>query len=302
MSLPPESTLRFEALMALSAVASRGSVQAAAEASSLSAAKLHRLIRAQEQRLGVALVKTSTRGSTLTPAGERLHEYAETLIHAVTDAETSARQEHREISGTLRLQAPQALIEPLLLPLVLRLQEQHPALKVNLLADEYPVRVQSAAPMHLRLMRGPLPEAVYARPLGDLRIGLFASSRYLNQAGRPENLNSLARHALIHCPREGQASVWRLAEGQLLRFEPRLSISADAAALRAAIEGAGIVRCYELETRSACAQGLLEPVAEPLWPAADTLALTYALGIRAPASVLAFLELATPWLRGQLAQ
>ncbi|MCH4813699.1 LysR family transcriptional regulator [Vreelandella neptunia] len=302
MALPTESMLRYEALIALSAVAHHGSVQAAAEASSLSAPKLHRLLRAQEQRLGVALVTTSTRGSTLTSAGERLHEYAETLIHAVTDAETSARQEHLEISGTLRLQAPQALIEPLLLLLVLRLQEQHPGLKVNLLADEHPVRIESDAPAHLRLMRGPLPGGVYARPLGDLRIGLFASPHYLNRAGRPENLNSLARHALIHCPREGQASVWRLAEGQLLRFEPRLSISADAAALRAAIEGAGIVRCYELEARGACVQGLLEPVAEPLWPAADTLALTYALGIRAPASVLAFLELATPWLRGQLAQ
>tara|TARA_R110000751_G_scaffold68376_4_gene139304 strand:+ start:216 stop:830 length:615 start_codon:yes stop_codon:yes gene_type:complete len=194
------------------------SVQAAADARSLSAAKLHRLIRAQEQRLDVALVKTSTRGSTLTPVGERLHEYTDTLIHAVTDAETNARQEHREISGTLRLQAPQALIEPLLLSLVLRLQEQSPALKVNLLADEYPVRIENDAPAHLRLMCGPLPGAVYARPLGDLRIGLFASPHYLNRAGRPENLNSLARHALIHCPREGQAPVWSLAEGQSLRI------------------------------------------------------------------------------------
>ncbi|MGQ7263157.1 LysR substrate-binding domain-containing protein [Vreelandella sp. V005] len=302
MELPTESPLRVEALIALSAIAQHGSVQAAADASSLSAPKLHRQLRAQEQRLGVALVTTSARGSTLTAAGERLCEYADTLIHAVTGAEASARQEHRELKGTLRLQAPQALIEPLLLPLVLRLQEQHPVLKIYLLADEHPSRIEREAPMHLRLMRGPLPGTVYARPLGDLRIGLFASPHYLNKAGRPENLNSLARHALIHCPREGQAPVWSLAGGQSLRFAPRLSISASAAALRAAMEGAGIVWCYALEARHACAQGLLEPVAEPLWPSADTLALTYALGIRAPASVLAFLELATPWLRTQLAE
>lgn len=97
--------------MALSAVARHGSVQAAAEASSQSAAKLHRLLRAQEQRLGVALVTSSARGSRLTAAGERLRDYVDTLIHAVTDAESSARQEHRELNGTLRLQAPQALIE-----------------------------------------------------------------------------------------------------------------------------------------------------------------------------------------------
>jgi DNA-binding transcriptional LysR family regulator len=302
MELPTESPLRVEALIALSAVAQHGSVQAAADASSLSAPKLHRQLRAQEQRLGVALVTTSPRGSTLTAAGERLREYADPLIDAVTDAETSARREHRELKGTLRLQAPQALIEPLLLPWVLRLQEQHPVLKIYLLADEHPSRIAREAPVHLRLMRGPLPGTVYARPLGDLRIGLFASPHYLNKAGRPENLNSLARHALIHCPREGQAPVWSLAEGQSLRFAPRLSISASAAALRAAMEGAGIVRCYALEARLACAQGLLEPVAEPLWPSADAIALTYALGIRAPATVLAFLELATPWLRAQLAE
>ncbi|ASK18983.1 LysR family transcriptional regulator [Halomonas sp. N3-2A] len=302
MALPPELVLRFEALMALSAVAQHGSVQAAADAGSLSAPKIHRLLRAQEQRLGVALVTTSTRGSTLTPVGERLREYADTLIHTVTDAETSARLEHRELKDTLRIQAPQTLVEPLLLPVVLQLQEQHPALKVYLLADEHPIHIESDAPVHLRLMRGSLPGSVYARALGDLRIGLFASPHYLNKAGRPENLNSLAHHALIHCHREGQAPVWRLAEGQSFRFEPRLSVSASAAGLQAAIEGAGIVRCYALEARRACAQGLLEPVAKPLWPKADTLALTYTLGIRAPASVMAFLELATPWLRAQLVE
>ncbi|CAM0555081.1 LysR family transcriptional regulator [Vreelandella titanicae] len=300
MALSPESPLRFEALKALSAVARHGSVQAAAEACSQSAAKLHRLLRAQEQHLGVALVTTSARGSTLTAAGERLRAYADTLIHAVSDADTSARQEHRELNGTLRLQAPQALMEPLLVPLVLRLQEQHPALKICLLADEYPIRIESDAPAHLRLMRGPLPASAYARPLGDLRVGLFASPRYLDKTGRPGSLQGLARHALIHCSSEGQAPVWRLAEDYPLRFEPRLAISTSAAALRAAIGGAGVVCCYQLQARRACEQGLLEPVAEPLWPAGHPLALTYTLGIRAPASVMAFLELATPWLRTQL--
>ncbi|TVU89115.1 LysR family transcriptional regulator [Vreelandella titanicae] len=300
MALSPESPLRFEALMALSAVAKYGSVQAATDASSFSAAKLHRLLRAQEQRLGVALVTSSAKGSSLTPAGQRLHAHADALIHAVADAETNARQEHRELSGTLHLQAPQALMEPLLLPLVLRVQAAYPALQVCLLADEHPHRIDAVAPAHIRLMQGPLPETVYARSLGDLRIGLFASSRYLNKAGRPDSLQSLARHALIHCTEAGQAPVWRLAEGQSLRFQPRLSISTSTAALRAAIEGAGVVRCYQLEARRACAQGLLEPVLAPLWPAADSLALTYALGLRAPASVMAFLELATPWLRAQL--
>lgn len=300
MALSPESPLRFQALTALSAVAKHGSVQAAAEANSVSAPKLHRLLRAQEQRLGVALVATSARGSTLTAAGERLRENADTLIQAVADAETSARQEHRELNGTLRLQAPQALLEPLLLPLVLQLQAEHPALKICLLTDEHLSRVGDEAPAHLHLMRGPLPAAVYARPLGELRIGLFASPCYLNKAGRPDSQSNLARHALIHCSQEGLAPVWPLAAGQALRFEPRLTISASSAALRAAIEGAGIVCCYQLEARRACAQGLLEPVAEPLWPTAHSLALTYALGIRAPASVMAFLELATPWLRKQL--
>lgn len=287
--------------MALAAVAQYGSVQAAAEAGYLSAPKLHRLIRAQEQRLGVTLVTTSPRGSRLTAAGERLLEYAGALIHSVADAETRARQEHRELNGTLRLQAPQALMEPLLLPLVLRLQAEHPSLKVDLLSDERPSQIHAAAPAHLQLTTGALPASVYARSLGNLRIGLFASPGYLNKIGCPDSLSSLARHSLIHSPREGQAPAWSLAEGQTHRFQPRLTISSSAAALRAAIEGAGIARCYQLEARRACEQGLLEPVAESLWPAADALALTFVLGIHAPASVMAFLELATPWLREQLA-
>lgn len=286
--------------MALSAVAKYGSVQAAAKANCQSVPKLHRLLRAQEQRLGVALVTSSTRGINLTAAGVELREYADTLIHAVTDADNSARQKHGELNGTLRLQAPLSLMEPLLLPLVLQLQEENPGLKVSLLADEHPSRIGTEAPPHLRLVTGPLPASVYARPLGDLRIGLFASSRYLNKAGYPNGLTSLAHHLLIHCSQEGQAPVWLMAEGQSLRFEPRLTLSTYSSALRAAMEGGGIVRCYELEARLACAQGLLEPVAKQLWPAARSLALTYDLGIRAPAKVMAFLVLATPRLREQL--
>lgn len=298
MALVPESLLRFEALLALCAVARHGSVQAAAEAGSVSAPRIYRLLRAQEQRLGVVLVNATARGMTLTETGERLRQHADTLIHAVENAETGARQAHRELKGLLRVQAPLALLTPLLLPLVLRLQEDHPALTVRLMADEHPSLIET--PAHLRLMPGPLPESVYARPLGELRMGLFASPRYLNRAGRPDTVQSLARHALIHCHQDGQAPGWQLTEGQWLRFQPRLSISTGAAALRAAIKGAGIVRCYELEARSACEQGLLEPIAEPLCPQAQPLALTYALGIRAPASVMAFLDVATPWLREQL--
>lgn len=294
----PESSLHFEALVALAAVARHGSVQAAAAAIGLSAPRLNRLLRMQEQRLGIALVEASARGMTLTDAGERLHRHAQALLHAVADAETSARQEHRGLDGTLRVQAPQALLVPLVVPLVLRLQDAHPALRIQLLTDEHPSLID--APPHLRLMPGPLPPSLYARPVGALRIGLFASPGYLSRTGHPQNLNDLAGHALIHCPREGQAPTWQLAGGHCLRFEPRLSVTTSAAAVRAAIEGAGIVRCYDPEAHNACAQGLLEPVAEFLWPPPQPLALTYHLGLRAPASVRAFLDLATPWLRDQL--
>ncbi|WP_249975586.1 LysR substrate-binding domain-containing protein [Vreelandella olivaria] len=301
MALASPSSLHFEALIALSEVARHGSLQAAAQANSFSVAKLNRLLCAQEQRLGIKLINTSPRGITLTEAGARLHRYAEALTEAVADAEIQACQEHRKLSGTLRLQTPQALLVPLMLPLVQRLQEEHPGLAVFLLADEHPRLIGATAPAHLRLMPGPLPASSYARHLGELRVGLFASPRYLDKAGRPDSLQSLARHTLIHCPREGQLPVWPLAGGHILRFEPRLSLSTSAAALQAAINGAGIVRSYQLEAAGACAKGLLEPVAEPLWPSAEPLALTYDLGLRAPANVMAFLTLATPWLRAQLA-
>ncbi|WP_083005166.1 LysR family transcriptional regulator [Halomonas sp. GT] len=300
MTLFPESALRFEALLALSSVAKHGSVKSATETCSFSESKLHRLLRVQEQRLGVALINRSTIGSSLTSAGEQLRSHADELIHAVANAETNACHEHLELNGTLRLQTPQALIEPLMLPLVLMMQAAYPELKIYLQADEYSHLEDTGVQAHICLAFEPLSETLYARPLGCLRTGLFASPSYLDKAGRPDCVQELARHDLIHCPKEGQAPVWHLANDGSIRFQPKLSVNSSVAAVQAATDGAGIVRCYQLEARQACEKGLLEPVLTAFWPAADSLALTYAFGLWAPTSVIAFLELATPWLRTQL--
>ena len=82
-------------------------------------------------------------------------------------------------------------------PIVARLREQHPALKVELVSTN---RVQDLlrreADIAVRMMR-PKQEQLVARRIGQIELGFHARKDYLARHGTPRKLEELAAHSVI---------------------------------------------------------------------------------------------------------
>lgn len=87
-------TIEFEDLLVFLAAAEHGSFGRAASALGLAQPSVSNRIAALERRIGRPLFSRSTRGATVTPAGERLIPYARRALQVIEDAKAAARTTH----------------------------------------------------------------------------------------------------------------------------------------------------------------------------------------------------------------
>lgn len=111
--------LTIERLRLLHAVASHGTIAAAAAESGYTASAVSQQLSALERQLGTSLLERTNRGVTLTPAGARLSERAATildLVHAATIEATQARPDAPPIE--IRIGAFPSAISSIILPAI----------------------------------------------------------------------------------------------------------------------------------------------------------------------------------------
>ena len=103
MSLAPETRLTLGQLRTFLAVASTGSVRAAADQLVVTQPAVSSALAAVRKQVGVALVTRDGRGLRLTPAGEALAERARAALALLDEAVAAARGEADPDRGRLRL-------------------------------------------------------------------------------------------------------------------------------------------------------------------------------------------------------
>ncbi|HET9773067.1 MAG TPA: LysR family transcriptional regulator, partial [Acidimicrobiia bacterium] len=103
MALPPETRLTLGQLRTFLAVASTGSVRAAAEQLVVTQPAVSSALAAVRTQVGVPLVARDGRGLRLTPAGEALAERARAALAMLDEAVAAARGEADPYRGRLRL-------------------------------------------------------------------------------------------------------------------------------------------------------------------------------------------------------
>jgi DNA-binding transcriptional LysR family regulator len=108
-------TIEFEDLRVFLAVAEHGSFGRAASALGLAQPSVSNRIAGLERQLGRPLFSRSTRGTALTPAGERLAPHAQRGLQVIEDAQAAARTTHYRPPIRVLLSASYA---PVLLPAV----------------------------------------------------------------------------------------------------------------------------------------------------------------------------------------
>jgi DNA-binding transcriptional LysR family regulator len=213
---------RLKQIESFVAVATKGSLTAAAQAEGVAPAVIGRRIDALEERLGVKLLVRTTRRITLTHEGSAFLEDCQRLLADLASAEASVSAGGVKASGYLRITAPAGFGRRHVAPLVPRFIEQHPEVRLSLnLSDRVVDIVNEGFDCAVRV--GDLADSsLISVRLADNRRLCVATPDYLKRRGTPQHPSELARHdCLILSSDASQTRGWAFTvDGQLVHLRP----------------------------------------------------------------------------------
>src|SRR5579875_1565688 len=124
----------LDSLQLLLTIADSGSLGRAAAAHGISQPAVSARVRTIEALVGFPVLIRSARGSTLTPAGALLVDWARTILHAAQALDAGIDTLRADRAGRLRVAASQTIAEHLLPGWLVRLAADHPDTAVSLTA------------------------------------------------------------------------------------------------------------------------------------------------------------------------
>jgi len=255
---------RLKQIESFAAVATKGSLTAAALAEGVAPAVIGRRIDALEGRLGVKLLVRTTRKITLTHEGSAFLEDCQRLLADLASAEASVSAGGVKASGHLRVTAPAGFGRRHVAPLVPSFIAQHPDVSLSLnLSDRVVDIVNEGFDCAVRV--GDLPDSsLVSVRLADNRRLCVAAPAYLQRAGVPQTPAELVRHECLTLSSDAsQTRGWAFqVDGQLTHLRPsgRLDCSDGQVLHEWCLRGLGLAWRSTWEVEQDVASGRLVPV------------------------------------------
>ncbi len=196
---------RLKQIETFVAVATRGSLTAAADAEGVAPGVVSRRLNALESRLGVKLLLRTTRRVTLTFEGSAYLEDCQRIMRELGDAEASVTLGGVKARGHLRVSAPAGFGRKHVAPLIMQFLDANPEVTLNLdLSDRLVNLVNEGIDCAIRI--GELSDSsLVSIRLAENRRAVVASPDYLVRHGTPRTLADLSRH---NCLSLGQQRGW----------------------------------------------------------------------------------------------
>ena len=151
---------KFDDLIVFVRVVDRGSFIGAARQLGLPAATVSRKVQDLEARLGIELLRRTTRRVFVTDAGREVYDKASQGLALIDEAELAARSHTGRPSGILRILAPFSIGVLTLNPILSLFQQRHPDVVIDLTLDNHPLDLIEHG-FDLALRFGTLPDSAY---------------------------------------------------------------------------------------------------------------------------------------------
>ncbi|AKT39474.1 LysR family transcriptional regulator [Chondromyces crocatus] len=297
MNDPAETS---EMLAFCKAVASESLSRAAAELGVPRATVSRRLARLEE-RLGVRLLRRTTRSLTLTEAGEAFYRHARIALDAVASAEASVRRVDDVIRGALRVSLP-FIDDASFDAMICDFKERHPEVRlhletttriIDLHRDGYDVAIRAS---------GALEPGLVARGLVRFQGLAVASPAYLAAHGTPRTARDLRRHRCLLGFVRGELPqmYWPLRGGGKVQVEGTFSANDVELLCHAAIRGLGIAFLPQSVASEALAAGALVQVLAGVVGNDMQVAVVYPEREFVPPQVRAFVDAVIAWAPSSL--
>lgn len=197
MSQDLPTAVDWERQRAFLTVIDTGSLSAAARQLGAAQPTVRRRVEDLEAQLGVALFTRSPSGLTPTPLARELAKHARAMAIAAASLARAASAEADAASGAVRITASEVVGMEVLPPILADLREAHPGLVFELaLTNRSEDLLRREADIAVRMVR-PTQEALLAKRVGNITLGMHAHKRLLDAWGRPASLDEARRLPLI---------------------------------------------------------------------------------------------------------
>jgi DNA-binding transcriptional LysR family regulator len=220
------------------------------------------------------------------------------MMEEAEQAEVAMSALHAKPRGRLRIGAPVAFARFVLSPILPNFLKRYSDVKCNLHLWNSNGPIQERA-LDVVIRQGPLQDSgLLVKPLMKIRLGLYASPRYLKTHPAPNSPTTLRSHRcmITNCGAHGGPadwSVWRLRQGtqvEDVRVEAHLSASDPSIGYQAALAGVGIASLAQHVARPDVERKKLVRILPSWEPSAVELYAVYSTPLNLSPKLRVFLE------------
>ncbi|KKW49749.1 LysR family transcriptional regulator [Pantoea ananatis] len=267
-----ESRTSSDDLVFFLRVASLDSLTAAARELGLSLAAVSKRLSQLEQRLGVQLLRRTTRRLELTPEGRRYLDGARPLLEQLAALEEAVSGETTQLRGTLNINASFGFGRRHIAPCVSAFAARHPHLALSLQLSSQPLNFLDAhVDIDIRVGEPPDSRLIARKLVQNPRV-LCCSPGYAAKHGLPDSIRALAQHnCILLRQHDSDFALWRLvsgAESLSQKVRGNLVTNDGEVAMRMALDGHGILLRSWWDAKHSITAGELLHVL-PAWHAPD---------------------------------
>ncbi|HAW46083.1 MAG TPA: LysR family transcriptional regulator [Roseovarius sp.] len=253
---------RLTEMEAFATVVDQGGFTDAARKMGISKSAVSKHVSSLEARLGARLLNRTTRRVSPTEIGLAYYDRALRVLNDAGEADALVSSMQSDPSGLLRISVATDFGVNHLSPVLGQFLEDFPDITVNMvLNNRYVELISEGFDMAVRI--GDLEDSTLrARKLSETTRRMIASPAYFKKYGRPQKIDDLNEHKLLHYSSQGGNAVWKLTapsgEKRQVRTAGGLSVNDGQSLLNAAISGLGIAYLPSFLYARALAEGQVE--------------------------------------------
>ena len=237
---------RLTEMEAFATVVDQGGFTDAAKKMGISKSAVSKHVSSLEARLGARLLNRTTRRVSPTEIGLAYYDRARRVLNDAGEADALVTSMQSAPSGLLRISVATDFGVNHLSPALSGFLEEFPDITVNMvLNNRYVELISEGFDMAVRI--------------GELED---SSPGYFEKYGRPEKIDDLNDHKLLHYSNQSSGNMWKLTspsgEKRQVRTAGWLSVNDGQSLLNAAVSGLGIAYLPSFLYADAMEKGLVE--------------------------------------------
>lgn len=253
---------RLTEMEAFAMVVDQGGFTDAARKMGISKSAVSKHVSALEARLGARLLNRTTRRVSPTEIGLAYYDRARRVLNDAGEADAMVTSMQSAPSGVLRISVATEFGVNQLSPILCEFLQEYPDITVNMvLSNRYVELISEGFDVAVRV--GELEDSTLrARKLTEASRKIVGAPSYFDKHGRPQKIDDLNDHKLLHYASQSNSAVWKLTsptgEKRQIRTSGALCVNDMQSLLTAAVSGLGLAYLPSYLYADSMEQGLIE--------------------------------------------